>query len=281
MAAPLPSLTLIGPGRAGRAFARSWLASGGTLEAVLARKKDSAQAAARELGAGTAGVLGSDRFASEIALIAVPDDRLSEAAREAASSGTCRLAYHLSGALPAAVLAPLSQAGASLGSFHPLRAFTGSSEETVRGAFVAVEGEEAACRAAIGFAEALGARGHRIAAGSKPLYHAGATLAAGGVVSVVGMAARAWSLAGIPEEIARPALSGLASLAAAGAEAHSFARALTGPIARRDLSTVRAHCAALASHPDLLALYRALAEETIARTPGLGREDELRAILAC
>ncbi len=279
--AALPPLTLIGPGRAGRAFARTWLASGGPLAAVLARRKDSAQAAARDLGSGRAGVLGVDRFESEVALIAVPDDRLPDAAREAAAFGICRLAYHLSGALPAAVLAPLSGTGASLGSFHPLRAFTGGSEETVRGAFVAVEGEEAACVSALGFAEALGALGHRIAAGSKPLYHAGATLAAGGVVSVVALAARAWSLAGIPEDVARPALSGLASRAAAGAEAHPFAQALTGPIARRDLSTVRAHCAALAGHPDLLALYRALAEETIARTPGLGREDELRAILAC
>ncbi|MDQ2870484.1 MAG: DUF2520 domain-containing protein [Acidobacteriota bacterium] len=277
----LPSLTLIGPGRAGRAFARSWLASGGALEAVLGRTGDSAQAAARELGSGRAGVLGADRFGSEVALIAVPDDRLPEAARAASSSGTCRLAYHLSGALPASVLGALSGAGASLGSFHPLRAFTGASEETIRGAFVAIEGEERACRSALAFAEALGARGHRIAAGSKPLYHAGATLAAGGVVSVVGLAARAWTLAGIPEDVARPALSGLASRAAAGAELHPFAQALTGPIARRDLSTVRAHCAALAGHPELLALYRVLAEETIARTPGLGREDELRAILAC
>ncbi|MCA1611490.1 MAG: Rossmann-like and DUF2520 domain-containing protein [Thermoanaerobaculia bacterium] len=279
--ASLPSLTLIGPGRAGRAFARSWLASGGALEAVLGRSRDSALAAAREIGSGRPGVLGADRFGSEVALIAVPDDRLSEAAREAASSGSCGLAYHLSGALPAGILAPLSEAGASVGSFHPLRAFTGASEETLRGAFVAIEGEEAACRSAMGFADALGARGHRIAPGSKPLYHAGATLAAGGVVSVVGLAARAWSLAGIPEQVARPALSGLASRAAAGAETQPFAQALTGPIARRDLSTVRAHCAALAGHPELIALYRALAEETIARTPGLGREEELRAILAC
>ena len=277
----LPSLTLIGPGRAGRAFARSWIQGGGTLETVMGRTLASAERGVAALGFGKAAVPGRAALETEVVVLAVSDDRIGDVASAAAGSGTCRLAYHLSGALPAAVLGPLSPGGASLGSFHPLRAFTGGPDETVRGAFVAIEGDEEACRSALGFSEILGASAHRISADAKPLYHAGATLAAAGVVSLIALATRAWSLAGIPEEVSRPALAALAGHAAAGAELRELRQALTGPIARRDLSTVRSHCAALAAYPDLLAMYRALACETIARTPGVGREEELRALLAC
>ncbi|MEO8189409.1 MAG: DUF2520 domain-containing protein [Acidobacteriota bacterium] len=277
----LPVLTLIGPGRAGRAFARSWIDAGGRLETIFGRTLAGARSAAEALGTGKGEILPGGTFAAEVLVIAVSDDGIAEMAGAAARFGTCRLAYHLAGALPAAVLASLSRGGASLGSYHPLRTFTGAPGESLRGSFVAVEGEEEACRSALAFSPALGVTAHRIAAQSKPLYHAGATLAAGGVVSIISLAARAWSLAGIPEEVSRPALADLAGHAAAGARIHDFAQALTGPIARRDLSTVRSHCAALAPYPDLLAAYRALACETIARTPGIGREEELRAVLAC
>ncbi|MEP6801857.1 MAG: Rossmann-like and DUF2520 domain-containing protein [Acidobacteriota bacterium] len=277
----LPSLTLIGPGRAGRALARSWVRGGGALVAVIGRTLPSAQRGVEALQCGRAAVLEGGAFETEVVVLAVPDDLIGEVASAAAGALTSRLAYHLSGALPADVLSPLSRTGASLGSFHPLRAFTGGPDDTLRGAFLAIEGEEEACRAALGFSEILGAEAHRLSPDAKPLYHAGATLAAGGVVSLIGLAARAWSLAGIPEEVSRPALAGLAGRSAAGAELRQFTEALTGPIARRDLSTVRSHCAALANHPDLLAMYRTLACETIARTPGAGREEELRALLAC
>jgi len=61
--------------------------------------------------------------------------------------------------------------------------------------------------------------------------------------------------------------------------ARAFADAFTGAVARRDAGTVRSHVAALSAEPETLALYRALAEETLARTAGAGREEEIRAIL--
>ena len=280
-ASSLPSLTLIGPGRAGRAFARTWLASGGRVDNVLARTEASARAGAAALGSGRPGALAASSFASAVLVLAVSDDAVSEAARLAAGRGTCGLAFHLSGVLPAEVLAPLRRNATAVGSMHPLRAFTGAPDETLAGAFVAVEGDDAACDAAAGFARLLGAHAHRIPPGAKALYHAGATLAAGGAVALVAAAARAWSLAGIGEENSRSALAALAARAVAAAELHPFDEALTGPIARRDLGTVRSHRDALAGQPELLRLYALLAEETLARTPGRGREEELRAIWAC
>ena len=92
-------------------------------------------------------------------------------------------------------------------------------------------------------------------------------------------AVRNWVAIGIPEDVARETLAGLSSRAAAAIAARAFAEAFTGAIARRDAGTVRGHVAALSGEPETLALYRALAEETLARTAGAGREEEIRAIL--
>ncbi len=122
---------------------------------------------------------------------------------------------------------------------------------------------------------AVGGRARRIAPEAKPLYHAAATLAAGGTAAVVSLATRAWERAGIPEEEARPALAGLAARAAEAAASRGFEEAFTGPIARRDVGTVRAHRQALSALPDAGRLYALLAAETLTRTPERGKEEEI------
>jgi len=257
----LPSLTLVGPGRAGRAFVRSWLAAGGSVQ-VVGREDPSP-------------------ISSGVVVLAVPDDAISTVAAVIAPSTRCRLAFHLSGALVSEAIAPLRGSGAAIGSFHPLRAFRGGEEETLAGAFIAIEGDPAACDAADRFARALGAAPHRIAKEAKPLYHAGATMAAGGSVALLSAATRAWAAAGIPESDARAALAGLAANAVAGAAGRPFFEAFTGPVARRDIGTVRSHLAALENSPDLRRLYVLLARETLAATPGVDSDDELLALLTC
>jgi predicted short-subunit dehydrogenase-like oxidoreductase (DUF2520 family) len=166
-------------------------------------------------------------------------------------------------------------------SLHPVRPFTGSPGEDWKDAFVAVEGDEPAAELGTGIARAVGARPHRIAPASKPLYHAGASLAAGGTAAVLSVAVRAWIDAGIPEEVARETLAGLSVRAVTAAGSRPFPEAVTGAVARRDVETVRAHIRALAGHADALALYRCVANEILDRTPGRGREEEIRSILRC
>jgi len=273
------SLSLVGPGRAGSAFGRSWLAAGGTLADVIARDPASAGEAVARLGGGTPrGIAGLDADC-DILVLAVPDDAVAAVASEIAGKIRCRTAFHLSGALPASALEALRESGAALGALHPLRVFTGSADETWAGAFVAIEGEAAALSVAESLVTALEARAHRIAPESKPLYHAAATLAAGGTVALISLAARAWAAAGIPETEARQALAELSERAAAAAVSRGFADAFTGPVARRDRGTLQAHRDALAAFPDLARLYRLFARETLARTAGRGREEEILALL--
>jgi len=273
-------LSLYGPGRAGRALLRSWHAAGGALGQIGGRDAAALELVRRELDLPPS-ASGQDVDAPcDIFVLAVPDDAVAPVAASL-NPVACRFAFHLSGALPAAALRPLSRPGVSLGSLHPLRVFSGAPGETWEGAFVAVEGETAAIETGLAAAQAVGARGRRLAASGKALYHAGAQLAAGGTTAVISLASRAWVEAGLDLEEARAELSLLAGSAAAAAAARPFSEAFTGAVARRDVATIRAHIEALKSDPDALAVYRALAAETLARTPGRGREEEVRTLLGC
>jgi predicted short-subunit dehydrogenase-like oxidoreductase (DUF2520 family) len=274
-------LALAGTGRAARAFARSWAAAGGRIAFAIVR--DAATARPAEL-AGVPAVSLSETGSEpgtkscDVLILAVSDDAIGGVASELASRMSCRVALHFSGALPSAVLEPLARGGAAVGSLHPVRPFTGAPGEDWRGAFVAVEGNPEAARTAAAIARAVGARPHNLSPAAKPLYHAAASLAAGGAAAVVSVAVEAWIAAGIPEETAREVLSGLAERAVAATGVRPFHEAFTGAVARRDVGTVRAHAEALTPHPEAFDLYRALADEILRRTYGRGQEEKIRAI---
>jgi predicted short-subunit dehydrogenase-like oxidoreductase (DUF2520 family) len=260
------------------AFARSWTAAGGRIAGIVAR--DPSRVSIADLGdvpllsEGEARLPGCD-----ILILAVSDDAIAAAATKWAGRLACRYAFHFSGALGSDELASLRRGGSSVGSLHPVRPFTGGRNEDWRGVLVAVEGDTAAADVGEAIARAVGARPYRLAAEAKPLYHAAASLAAGGAAAIVSVAVRAWVAAGIPEEIARETLAGLASRATAAVGEHPFAEAFTGAVARRDVGTVRTHARALAGHEEALNLYRALGEEILRRTSGRGKEKEIREIL--
>jgi predicted short-subunit dehydrogenase-like oxidoreductase (DUF2520 family) len=272
------SLALAGPGRAGRAFARSWIRAGGRIAFLVARDRRRAEEAG--LAPVAVHVIEEERFPPcDILLIAVPDDAIPGVAERLASRLSCRFAFHLAGALESSALEPFRRAGAAVASMHPVRPFTGSPEEDWTDAFVAVEGDRPAAELGSSIARAVGARPHLLSAAAKPLYHAGASLAAGGSVAILSVAARAWSAAGIPEDIARETLAGLALRAVSAAGRRPIAEAVTGAVARRDVETIRAHVRALRQSEDALRLYRALAREILERTAGRGREEEIRTLL--
>jgi predicted short-subunit dehydrogenase-like oxidoreductase (DUF2520 family) len=267
---------LVGPGRAGRAFARSWRSAGGRLLWVLARNPASATdvVAGRVLGPSDSRLPDCD-----IVVLAVPDDAIASVAQSLASRVACRYAFHVSGAVGSEAIAPLQAAGSRTASLHPVRPFTGDSSDNWKDAFVAVEGDEEGAAEGERLAAAVGACPYRLSATDRALYHASATLAAGGTTALVSIAARGWAAAGIPEDVARETLGALASRAAAAAASRPFSEAFTGAIARRDAGTVRSHVAALATLPETLALYQSLAEETLRRTATAGKADEIRRIL--
>jgi len=221
-----------------------------------------------------------------IVLVAVPDDRIAEVAQSLARAGQAPpgcVALHLSGALSTDALAPLHAAGYPVGSLHPLQAVADpwSGGDRLIGSAFAIAGEPPAMAAGRRLIYALQGRALVVPPTLRPHYHAAAVFASNYLVALVAAAARLLGYAGVGEGDALPALLPLIRGTLDNLEHLGPAAALTGPIARGDVDTVRLHLARLS--PDDRALYCALGREALrlARVAGLdpGRAAELDAIL--
>ena len=140
-------------------------------------------------------------------------------------------------------------------SLHPLQTFTHDrGPEQLDGSWAAVTGEtDEAIAVANELALVLGLLPFPLADRSRALYHAGAVVASNYLVTLHEAAAGLVAAAGAPPEALEPLMRRTIE--------NGFE--LTGPIARGDLETVRAHEDAIdASEPELGQLYRVLADAT-------------------
>lgn len=226
-------------------------------------------------GRGALGELATEGL--DLLLLALPDAALPAAAAELARRPQAAVALHTSGSLDASVLAPLRAAGSAVGSLHPLKAFPealGDPAEA-RGVFFAVDGDPLARQLAARLAEAWQGIPGEVPPEARPLYHFAATLAAGGIVTLLSAAGEVGSRLGLPMAVTRGYLElARGALAAAGRSldaGHPLAEAITGPVARGDVATLRRQLAALqARAADKLPLARALAAETAHQRETLG-----------
>ena len=202
---------------------------------------------------------------AELIILAVPDDAIPGLAAELRLYGGQAL-IHTSGVLGAEALEPARAAGTQVGAFHPLVAFADTERAiaALRGATVAVEGDDQLTSLLATMAEALGATAVRLAPGSKAAYHAAAVLAAGGFVALLDAIAELGAAAGLDEQGALAVYGGLIEQTLGNARALGIRAALTGPMTRGDVGTLARHLDALARlAPGALPLYRAAAEREI------------------
>ena len=270
----MKTLACIGAGRVARAVA--WAASrhGYTLVSAWSPSGTSARRLCHESGGRPATSAGAAAVAADLILLAVPDSQIAPVAAALAAVGATRagqVALHCSGALAAGSLAPLAAAGTAVGSWHPLQSLTGASRQAaalLRGARVALEGDDAAVAAGRDLAAAVGAEPLPVASAAKPLYHAAAVFAANYLVAVAAAARRAWVAAGLDPSEALPSLLPMMKGALSHLEQQGLPAALTGPISRGDAGTVALHLAALGRQaPDLIPLYAALGQEALRLAP--------------
>ena len=203
---------------------------------------------------------------AEVLLLTVPDRLIGTVAEQLASEATAmtgakaplagKIFLHCSGSMGLEELAPLQLAGAHVGSLHPLQSFAGGATQ-LAGVYMAVDGDEAACEAATAIATALGGHPFRVPAAERAAYHAAACICSNYAVAVEALAQRLMSRWLGDEAAAWQALLPLFKGTAANLERTASPRtALTGPIARGDVTTVAKHLAVLP--PELLDAYCSL-----------------------
>ena len=237
-------------------------------------------------GRGTLTALASG--GQDLLLIAVSDAAVSDVAAALAGRPQAAVALHTSGSQGAEALAPLRGAGSAIGSLHPLKAFPRPLPDPLeaRGVFFAVDGDPAACALAARLAVAWGGEAAAVPAAARSLYHFGATLAAGGAVTLLAAAEEIAERLGLPAAVVRGYLELQRGAAAAAMAAHAagerLGAALTGPAARGDRGLVARQLDELAAlAPEKLRLAVELARETLRQRERAGPlSAEHRALLA-
>ena len=183
---------------------------------------------------------------------------------------------HTSGRHGTAILSGL---GGPKAAIHPAMTFAGGPDDLARlpGIVYGVTADEAAMPTALGLVNDLRGRPAIIAEHQRPLYHAAMSHAANHLVTLIADAKDLLREAGVDDPEA--ALAPISEAALANVLRDGDA-ALTGPVARGDIETVRAHLQALADEPALEA-YAAMATRTAERAAASGRlgPDEAAAII--
>lgn len=277
--AALGNVGVIGSGAVGGSLARALADSRAKIIAVTARNGEHAAALARRIpGCRAVATPAEVVAASDLILLAAPDDTITPLA-ESLSWRAGQRVVHFSGALGARALAAAAERGATVAALHPLMTFTRALAAgpldailaRLRGCVWALETEDEAFREALrAMVAALGGQVALLTESGRIPYHIAGVLASNYVVTLMGAATALWESFGADRALAREALLPLMRASVENLTTLEPSAALSGPIARGDVGTIRAHldwlASAAASNPEMVALrdaYLALARLAI------------------
>ena len=270
------SMGVVGAGRVGAVLAARFRSAGYPLVGVSGRSEAS-RLRIRTLLPGV-DVLDPVEVAAaaDILVLAVPDDDLIAVAEELAASGAVRpgqYVLHTSGRHGLDALAALTRLGARPIAFHPAMTFTGTPVDLERTPVFGLTAAYAERPLAEELVAALRGTPMWVDEADRVLYHAALAHGANHLVTLVSQSMDLLRTAGAddPAAVLRPLLGAALDNVLAYGDA-----ALTGPVVRGDVTTIRAHVDALAAadvdHPTVDA-YLELARATARRAEADGRLD--------
>ncbi|MBC7633277.1 DUF2520 domain-containing protein [Aeromicrobium sp.] len=268
------SLGVIGAGRVGAVLASRLRSAGHPLVGVTGRSQASLLRIRTLLPGVDVMTPAAVAAVSDIVILAVPDDSLIAAAEELASSGSVRpgqYVLHTSGRHGLDALASLTRLGARPIAFHPAMTFTGTPVDLDRrcvfGLTAAMDDRPLAAE----LVTDLGGTPMWVEEADRALYHAALAHGANHLVTLVAQSMDLLRTAGSadPAAVLRPLLCAALDNVLAYGDA-----ALTGPVVRGDVTTIRAHIDALAAadiDDSTVDAYLELARATAGRAEADGR----------
>ncbi|MGN0065608.1 MAG: Rossmann-like and DUF2520 domain-containing protein [Nocardioides sp.] len=265
---------VVGAGRVGAVIAAA-LAAAGHHVVAAAGESEASRARIADLLPGVAVAKPSAvARACDLLLLTVPDDMLDNVVTMLSASGAIRpgqVVAHTSGRHGLAVLEPARLVGARTIALHPAMTFTGTAVDLPRlaGCVFGVTAPEEERALVERLVADLGGRSMWVPEEQRTLYHAGLAHGANHLVTLVTQAMEMLASAGADDPAAT--LRPLLTAALDNALEHGD-KALTGPIVRGDVKTVRAHLAdILDNNPGTLDSYVTMARATLERVVADGR----------
>jgi predicted short-subunit dehydrogenase-like oxidoreductase (DUF2520 family) len=271
---------VVGAGRVGAVLASAFRAAGHEIVAVAGESAASRTRIETLLPGVRVDKPTAVSRACDLLLLTVPDDMLANVVTMLSASGAIRpgqQVVHTSGKHGLAVLAPAAGLGAEVLAMHPAMTFTGTDVDLHRlaGCVFGVTATPATRGLAERLVADLGGRPSWVEEDRRTLYHAGLAHGANHLVTLVSQAMELLSASGVddPSATLRPLLTAALDNVLSYGDA-----ALTGPIFRGDVETVRAHLRDIAAtSPGTLEAYVAMARATANRAVLDGRLLPIRA----
>ncbi|OGO93865.1 MAG: hypothetical protein A3F10_04895 [Coxiella sp. RIFCSPHIGHO2_12_FULL_42_15] len=266
------SINFIGCGRLGKTIASLFKRSGIAEVATVCNSSfESSCRAVHFIGQGSAVKCFKELSPAHIFFITSRDDQLSEICNQLVDEQALKpgmIVVHCSGSLSSDILAKAQTIGCYTASIHPIKSFAdpATSINNFSGTYCAIEGDEQAKSIIRELFRQIGGIPFDINKENKHLYHAAGAMANNYLVTLHYHAVQCYKSAGVDENVANEVVSMLMNDALLNINKYSHAGALTGPIQRGDINTVKTHINALENNPAIKALYLRLGLSTLPLT---------------
>lgn len=252
----------IGAGKVGFSLGKYFAENGLEISGYYSRSESSAREAAAFTGSELFASAEELVSASDAVFLTVPDSAIKETYNTLPKNlFDGRQICHCSGAMSAAEAFPnIAEYGAKAASIHPLFPISSKTEsyKELSNAFFCIEGDCAADWTAI--LSDMGNPTRIITSDIKSRYHAACSVASNLVCGLIAESTELLEQCGFTADEALSALEPLAMSNMKRIFAVGPTAALTGPVERNDVSTVKKHIACISGKNDSV-IYRAVSEK--------------------
>jgi len=265
-----PSVALIGAGAAGTAIALALRKTAYPITAVASRSLASANRSAALLDCEffTTDLPAASQQA-DLVIIATSDgviETVCQTIADADGFAPQQLVIHLSGAMTSDALIAAREQGADTLSLHPAQTMVEPqlAAESLKSAWFCLEGNDAGVQRGRTIVDDISGKSTVIDKDKKALYHAALSVSANYLIALESTAVELLTAAGIARKDALDFLMPLIQGSVDTLAHNGLPNALTGPISRGDVATIKKHLDSLADATGTnLQLYKTMGLEAL------------------
>lgn len=263
------NIGFIGAGKVGTSFGRYLKINGFNVIGYYSKTYESAIKAANFTKTKAFKKLHDFTENSEIIFITTNDDNIKSVCDKLVQGKLIcdkHIIVHMSGASSSLILLEAQKLGAHVYSMHPIQSFADVNKavKDLKNTFFSIEGDEENIHILEDMLKKLGNRYFRLKPEDKSLYHASACIISNYLVTLINIGLETFEKFGVGKEDAFKAIYPLINSTINNIGNLGPEKALTGPIARGDINTIKNHLDSISKlSNDLFNFYSCLGLKTV------------------
>lgn len=258
------TIAILGIGKVGTAIGFLLRSAGYTISAIAGRSPASINQGMAYTGGKPYTDFSEAASHADCIFITTSDDAIASVCEKITRGGSIKpgkKVIHMSGVGGLTLLEEARRSGAHIASIHPLQSFADveGAIKNIPGSTFGITSDDEIKPWSVQVVKDLGGNPFFISDTDKPLYHAAACIASNYLTTLIHMVQAIYQSLGLDREDAMHAFWPLVKGTVRNIEVKGTVHALTGPIARGDMGTLKKHIEALHNKvPAFLRAYRVL-----------------------